>query len=109
MYVCRLINYMDQRGYTHCTPRHDGSAVETQPLLGLKSGYVQRGVDQFPKQGLHAPWVLRQNYLSDLLSLHYGRVDDGALVFALENSRAAAGQAAPLGAEEDKTREVAST
>ena len=81
MYICRLLNFMDQRGYRRCVPRHDGSPVETQPLLELKSGYVERGVGQFPKQGKVAPWVLRQNYLSDLLSLHFGRVNDGALEF----------------------------
>ncbi len=82
MYVCRLINFMDQHGYRQCTPRHEGLPAETQPMLALTSGYVQRGVDQFPKQGGKAPWVMRQNYLSDLLSLHYGPVEDDALVFA---------------------------
>jgi monooxygenase len=82
MYVCRLLNYMDQHGFLQCIPRYEGSLSETQPLLGLKAGYVQRGVDRFPKQGLQAPWVLKQNYLHDLLSLHYGKVNDGALLFA---------------------------
>jgi hypothetical protein len=50
--------------------------------LGLTSGYVKRGADQFPKQGSKAPWVLRQNYLLDLLSLHFGKVDDGTMVFS---------------------------
>jgi monooxygenase len=89
MYICRLINFMDQRGFKQCTPRHDGSPVETQPLLELKSGYVERGVGQFPKQGREAPWVLRQNYVSDLLSLHFGRVNDGALEFAPNFTRRA--------------------
>ncbi|HEV8062586.1 MAG TPA: NAD(P)/FAD-dependent oxidoreductase [Gemmataceae bacterium] len=102
MYVCRLINYLDQHGYRQCTPRHDGSNVETQPLLGLKSGYVQRGVNQFPKQGTKAPWVLRQNYLFDLLSLHYGRVDDGALVFSREESTSALSPAGSLRAADQK-------
>lgn len=82
MYVCRLINYMEQRGYRKCLPHHDGSPVETQPLLPLRSGYVQRAADQFPKQGSQAPWLLRQNYLFDLLSLHFGAVDDGTLAFS---------------------------
>ena len=81
MYVCRLLNYMDRRGYAQCVPRHDGPLGETQPLLALKSGYVRRAVDLFPKQGSKAPWVLRQNYVSDLLSLHFGTVDDGTLSF----------------------------
>jgi cation diffusion facilitator CzcD-associated flavoprotein CzcO len=81
-YLCRLLNYMDRHGYTQCVPRFEGAAAETRPLLGLTSGYVQRAVDQFPKQGPKAPWVLRQNYLLDLLNLHFGAVDDGTLVFS---------------------------
>jgi cation diffusion facilitator CzcD-associated flavoprotein CzcO len=96
MYVCRLINYMDHRGYRQCFPHHDGYPVETQPLLGLTSGYVQRSVDLFPKQGLEAPWVLGRNYLFDLLSLHFGAVDDGTLVFAREGSGSVPSTAAPL-------------
>jgi cation diffusion facilitator CzcD-associated flavoprotein CzcO len=86
MYVCRLINYMGRRGYTQCLPRYHGSLAETQPLLSLKSGYLQRAADLFPKQGLTPPWVLQQNYVSDLLSLHYGAVDDGNLVFTRQGS-----------------------
>ena len=95
MYICRLINFMDQRGFKRCTPRHDGSPVETQPLLELKAGYVERGVGQFPKQGREAPWVLRQNYLSDLLSLQFGRVNDGALEFARDRRAARRKPAVP--------------
>jgi monooxygenase len=81
-YVCRLLNYMKRRGYRQCLPRLVGGAVEPRPLLGLTSGYIQRGADRFPKQGSKAPWVLRQNYVLDLLTLHYGKVDDGTLVFS---------------------------
>jgi cation diffusion facilitator CzcD-associated flavoprotein CzcO len=81
-YICRLLNYMDGNGYTQCIPRCDDQAVEARPLLGLTSGYVQRGAHLFPKQGSKAPWLLRQNYLLDLLALHFGKVDDGALAFS---------------------------
>jgi monooxygenase len=81
-YVCRLLNYMDRAGYTQCVPRTDDPTLRPEPLLGLSSGYVQRGVSQFPKQGSKAPWVLRQNYISDLLMMRFGAVDDGALVFS---------------------------
>jgi cation diffusion facilitator CzcD-associated flavoprotein CzcO len=81
-YVCRLLNYMDRRGYTLCVPRCDPNAAQPRPLLDLTSGYVQRGSDLFPKQGSQAPWVLHQNYILDLLSLHYGRIGDGTLEFS---------------------------
>jgi cation diffusion facilitator CzcD-associated flavoprotein CzcO len=80
-YVCRLLQYMARHGYTQCVPRRADSSVEARPHLGLTSGYVQRGIDQFPKQGSKAPWVLRQNYVVELLALRYGKVDDGTMVF----------------------------
>ena len=80
-YVCRVLRYMERHGYAQCVPRCDPAAVGARPLLGLTSGYVQRAAGLFPKQGAKAPWVLRQNYLLDLLSLGFGKVDDGTLVF----------------------------
>jgi monooxygenase len=81
-YVCRLLNYMDRRGYRQCVPRATDPDVQPEPLLGLTSGYVQRGLSQFPKQGSKSPWVLRQNYIRDLLMMRYGAVDDGTMVFS---------------------------
>jgi monooxygenase len=80
-YVSRLINYMDRRGYVTCTPRRD-PAVEAEPLIDFSSGYIQRAIDQFPRQGSKKPWRLYQNYVRDLLSLRYGPVDDKALEFS---------------------------
>jgi monooxygenase len=81
-YVCRLLNHMDQGGYTQCVPRPSDPEVQPEPLLGLTSGYVLRGLDLFPKQGSKSPWVLRQNYVRDMLMMRYGAVDDGAMVFS---------------------------
>jgi monooxygenase len=94
-YVCRLINHMHRFGHRHCVPSCDTSSMESQPLIGLKSGYVQRGMDQFPKQGPKAPWVLRQNYILDMLTLYYGAVDDGTMVFS-KGGRAKPASVAPL-------------
>jgi monooxygenase len=80
-YVARLINYMDRRGYAVCTPRHD-PAVKPEPLIDFSSGYIQRAIEQFPRQGVTKPWRLYQNYVRDLLSLKLGAVNDPALEFA---------------------------
>jgi cation diffusion facilitator CzcD-associated flavoprotein CzcO len=88
-YVCRLLNYMARHGHTQCVPRYDGPTDALRPLLGLTSGYVQRAVDRLPKQGPNVPWAVRQNYLFDLLNLHFGAVDDGALVFSKGRSMVA--------------------
>jgi cation diffusion facilitator CzcD-associated flavoprotein CzcO len=81
-YVCRLLNHMDERGYTQCTPRIGASTFETQPFIDLKSGYVQRSIDKFPKQGLTSPWRLYQNYARDIVMLRYGSLEDQAMEFS---------------------------
>ncbi|WP_308259278.1 NAD(P)/FAD-dependent oxidoreductase [Pseudonocardia sp. H11422] len=72
-YVCRLLAHMDAHGIVSAVPQLDGP-VESRPLLGLTSGYVQRAVDVLPKQGPRAPWAMRQNYVLDLISTRFGDV-----------------------------------
>jgi monooxygenase len=90
-FVCRLLNFMDRRGYSRCAPRCDTATVPSGPLLSLTSGYVQRGAGLFPKQGAKDPWLVRQNYVLDLFSLHFGQVDDGTLAFAKRGTKIATG------------------
>lgn len=74
-YMCRLLKAMDARGFRQATPRPTGQ-VPAEPFLDFTSGYVQRAMERFPKQGAKAPWKLHQNYLSDLMMLKYASVDD---------------------------------
>src|SRR6185312_14476354 len=74
-YVCRLLNYMTAHGHHACVPRRDPAVAEL-PILDFTSGYVQRSIAKFPKQGAIAPWRLYQNYALDLVTLKYGRIDD---------------------------------
>ncbi len=80
-YVCRLLNYMTAHGHRACWPRRDPK-VDELPMLDFTSGYVQRSIAKFPKQGKVAPWRLYQNYALDLVSLKYGRIDDKAMEFS---------------------------
>ena len=80
-HVCRLLGHMDRIGARQVTPRCDPE-MATVPLLDLSSGYVQRALDRFPRQGTEGPWRVRQNYLTDYRVLRLGRVDDPALEFA---------------------------
>jgi cation diffusion facilitator CzcD-associated flavoprotein CzcO len=80
-YVCRLINYMDQHGYQYCTPHTNDPTITELPFVDFSSGYIQRAIDKFPKQGSKAPWKLYQNYARDILSLKYGALKDEAMVF----------------------------
>ena len=41
--------------------------MEPAPWLDFTSGYVQRAMEKFPKQGTKAPWKVHQNYALDLL------------------------------------------
>ena len=47
-FVCRLLGYMDSRGYAECVPVNDDPSVTGQPLLDFSAGYVLRAIDQFP-------------------------------------------------------------
>ncbi len=80
-YVCRLLRHMDSQGYDRCVPVRDPSVGEL-PFIDFSSGYVQRSIEQFPKQGSKAPWRLYQNYPLDILSLRRGSVDDGVMQFS---------------------------
>ena len=83
MYVCRLLNHMDATGARQVTPRAGQmSEDETEPFIDLKSGYVLRAIDDFPRQGKRHPWCLHQNYARDTALLRFGRVEDDALEFA---------------------------
>ncbi|MCW0180677.1 MAG: NAD(P)/FAD-dependent oxidoreductase [Zavarzinia sp.] len=79
--VCRLLNHMDRHGYTSATPRLTDAEVKPEPFIDFSSGYVQRALQDFPRQGSKRPWKLYQNYLLDIFTLRYGKLDDGALQF----------------------------
>ena len=83
-YVCRLLNHMAANGYTQCTPRISDPDMEREPWIDFTSGYVQRSLHKFPKQGTKRPWRLYQNYALDIMALGWGRVDDGAMEFLNE-------------------------
>jgi monooxygenase len=81
-YVCRLLNHMEKTGTRQCTPRLRGAKVDEAPFLDLASGYVQRSLHMFPKQGTRIPWKLYQNYARDLVLLGRGNVEDGVMEFS---------------------------
>jgi len=81
-YVGRLLNHMRAIGARQVTPVNADPSITPEPWLDFTSGYVQRAVGKFPKQGSKAPWKLHQNYALDLMNLRYAKVDDGVLKFA---------------------------
>jgi cation diffusion facilitator CzcD-associated flavoprotein CzcO len=81
-YVCRLLNHMKKHGCAQCTPRLKDPSITEEPWVDFSSGYVQRSLAKFPKQGSKAPWKLRQNYARDIMTLRFGRIDDGVMEFS---------------------------
>jgi cation diffusion facilitator CzcD-associated flavoprotein CzcO len=81
-YVCRLLNHMDARGARQVTPRRRGEKAEALFVERFSAGYMQRALGEWPKQGAHAPWRVRQNYLRDAIELKWARLDDGVLEYA---------------------------
>jgi cation diffusion facilitator CzcD-associated flavoprotein CzcO len=75
-YVCRLLNHMRAHGYTRAVPRPPAPGAPTSPWIDLTSGYVQRAIDRFPRQGPAPPWRVHQNYVLDVRMLRHGPVDD---------------------------------
>jgi cation diffusion facilitator CzcD-associated flavoprotein CzcO len=80
-YVCRLLQHMDAIGARQCTPRRKDPEVHEEAFLDFTSGYVQRAMHKFPKQGSKRPWRLYQNYPLDIMTLRHGAVDDGVIEF----------------------------
>jgi len=81
-YVCRLINYMERHGYKQCMPHNIDPSVTELPSLDFSSGYVQRSIAKMPKQGSKRPWRLYQNYALDIVTLRYGKIDDGVMQYS---------------------------
>ncbi|MDQ3368094.1 MAG: NAD(P)/FAD-dependent oxidoreductase [Myxococcota bacterium] len=96
-YVCRLLRYMDEHGHASVRPVRDPSVGET-PLIDFSSSYVQRVIDQFPRQGTESPWRLFQNYALDVWLIKHARVDDPALAFTQRPEAARAAVAPPRSA-----------
>ena len=80
-YVCRLLNHMREAGKSVVTPVVGPDGVEDVPMLDFTSGYVQRSVQDFPKQGAQRPWRVYQNYFKDLFSLRFSSLKDTALKY----------------------------
>jgi monooxygenase len=79
-YVVRLLRHLREHGLGVAVPERDPE-VEEAPFLDFGAGYVQRSIDELPKQGTRAPWRLAMNYAIDAVSLRRSRVDDAAMRF----------------------------
>lgn len=79
-YMCRLLNYMDEKGVDYAVPRAPDDLIPGD-WLEFQPGYVTRALDQFPKQGHYDPWRNVQDYKYNIKELRHDRIDDPALEF----------------------------
>lgn len=83
-YVCRLLNHMAATGTNECTPRlraSDANMPAKPWIQNFSAGYMQRVMDQFPKQGDREPWINPQDYQRDKKMFAEAPVDDGVMQF----------------------------
>jgi monooxygenase len=80
-YLCRLLGTMAAKGHKQCTPRLRDAAMHKEAFVDFSSGYFQRALHTMPKQGSKKPWRQHQNYFSDIASLRWAKLDDGAMEF----------------------------
>jgi monooxygenase len=73
-YVCRLLKHMRTEAIDIATPTPAPDVVPQSLMIGLASGYVQRGADMVAKSGNRAPWLVTANYSYDRKELLSGPV-----------------------------------
>lgn len=88
-HFCRLLEHMEAEGYDVCVPVAPQD-MATRPLLDFAAGYVQRAVDELPRQGDRAPWTMSMSYAEDARTIRGGEVVDGALRFSTAHTAPAA-------------------
>jgi monooxygenase len=87
-YVCRLLNFMDKKGYqTVLAQDHEDCKTKDTILGSIQAGYIARAVSTLPRQGSKAPWLVMNNYLADRVHLRKSQFEDGILRFDNKESQ----------------------
>ena len=82
-YFCRLLNHMDEAGFSQYTPRLDEQDMQARDwITAFSSGYMQRAMHMLPRQGDKEPWLNTQNYVLDKKMIRGEAIDDGVLSFS---------------------------
>jgi monooxygenase len=79
-FVCRVLNHMDATHNDIVMPAlPDVNWDETRTAVDLKSGYIRRVAHELPKQGMAPPWTVSNYYVRDMMTMRYGKLEDGVL------------------------------
>jgi len=99
-HFCRLLSYMDAHGYDSARPEPADPAMPTRPFMNFGAGYIQRSIDQLPRQGNRAPWLTSMSYANDVKLLRRLPVQDPELLLSRSEARdqAVASAAVEVGA-----------
>jgi monooxygenase len=81
-HLCRLFSYMDAQGFTVCVPETGSGMTSTRPFLDFGAGYIQRAMENMPRQGDRWPWLTSMGYRDDVRLLRRGRVAEPELHFS---------------------------
>ncbi|MFM9033805.1 MAG: flavin-containing monooxygenase [Mycobacterium sp.] len=73
----KLLDYMDDHGYTHAYPHLGSGPIPEKPTWDLQAGYVRRSPHALPKSGVKRPWTVRQDFLADAIDFRLlDRIDE---------------------------------
>ena len=83
-FACRVINHMGATDKRQVTPQlrpSDADMVARPWIDEFQSGYIQRNMPKFPKQGDREPWLNTQNFRRERKTIGKAPVDDGVLTY----------------------------
>ena len=89
-YVCKLLNHMKATGTVQATPRlrpSDRDMTARPWIENFSAGYMERVMDQMPKQGDREPWTNPQRYELEKKIIGKKPVDDSVMTFTTAPSR----------------------
>ena len=84
--AAKLLAHMTSHDFTRAYP-HLGRPMAEKPPWNIGAGYMQRALHAQPKSGTRRPWIVRRNYIADVIDYRLGRIGE-AMVFGRSADRA---------------------
>ena len=85
--AAKLLAHMTSHGFTHAYPHLGAQPMAQKPPWNIEAGYVKRALHAQPKSGTRRPWVVRRNYIADVIDYRLGGIG-AAMVFGRAADRA---------------------